>query len=198
MLSSAVLVLNRSFFPIHVTTLKRAFCMLYAGIARAVDKEYRTFDFNSWAELQAAVNDETVGLVGRIIRVPRVIALTTYDRLPKRNIRFSRINILIRDRHTCQYCGRRLPRSQLNLDHVIPRSQGGKSTWENVVTSCHDCNRKKGGRLPHEAQIKLIKTPTRPKVAPLLDGSLGPIRYEEWRPFFNVIDFSYWNVELEE
>lgn len=198
MLTSSVLVLNRSFFPIHVTTLKRAFCMLYAGIARAVDKEYRTFDFESWAALSAAVNDERVGLVGRMVRVPRVIALTAYDRLPKRDIRFSRINILIRDRHTCQYCGQKLPRSQLNLDHIVPRSRGGKTTWENVVTSCHTCNRKKGGRVPEDAGLSLIRRPFRPKVAPFLDGSLGPIKYEEWRPFFNIIDFSYWNVELEE
>ena len=198
MLTSSVLVLNRSFFPIHITTLKRAFCMLYSGIARAVDHEYRTFDFESWAQLSAAVNDETVGLVGKVIRVPRVIALTAYDRLPKRTIRFSRINILIRDRHTCQYCGHRLPRSQLNLDHVVPRSRGGKTTWENVVTSCHNCNRQKGGRLPKEAGLSLIRPPARPKVAPFLDGSLGPIKYEEWRPFFNIIDFSYWNVELKD
>lgn len=198
MLSSSVLVLNRSFFPIHITTAKRAFCMLYSGIARAVDHEYRTFDFESWTQLSVAVNDETVGLVGKIIRVPRVIALTAYDRLPKRNIRFSRINILIRDRHTCQYCGKRMPRSRLNLDHVVPRSRGGKTTWENVVTSCHACNRQKGGRLPEEAGLKLIRHPFRPKVAPLLDGSLGPVKYEEWRPFFNIIDFSYWNVELKD
>lgn len=198
MLSSSVLVLNRSFFPIHVTTLKRAFCMFYSGIARAVDKEYRTFDFESWSQLGAAVNDETIGVVGRVIRVPRVIVLTTFDRLPKRHIRFSRINILIRDRHTCQYCGVRFPRSQLNLDHVIPRSKGGKSTWDNVVTSCHKCNRKKGGMLPEEAGLKLIKKPARPLVAPFLDAALGPIRYEEWRPFFNIVDYSYWTVELEE
>jgi len=197
MLSSTVLVLNRTFFPIQVTTLKRAFCMLYTGIAKAVDTEYRTFDFESWSQLSAAVHDETIGLVGRVIRVPRVIALTAYDRLPKRHIRFSRINILIRDRHTCQYCGLRLPRSQLNLDHIVPRSKGGLTTWENVVTSCHNCNRKKGGQVPEEAHMKLIRRPFRPTVAPFLDGSLGPIRYEEWRPFFNIVDYSYWNVELE-
>ena len=198
MLSSSVLVLNRSFFPIHVTTLKRAFCMLYSGIARAVDQEYRTFDFESWAQLTAAMNDETIGIIGKVVRVPRVIVLTAFDRLPKRHIRFSRINILIRDRHTCQYCGMRLPRSQLNLDHVIPRSRGGKTTWDNVVTSCHKCNRKKGGMLAEDAELKLIRKPFRPKVAPFLDASLGPIKYDEWRPFFNIVDYSYWNVELEE
>jgi 5-methylcytosine-specific restriction endonuclease McrA len=193
----SVLVLNSTFFPIHITTLKRAFCMLYTGIAKVVDSEYRTFDFESWAQLSAAVNDDTIGLVGRVIRVPRVIALTAYDRLPKRHVRFSRINILIRDRHTCQYCGQRFSRARLNLDHVIPRSLGGMTTWENIVASCHACNRKKGGQLPDEAGLTLIRRPFRPKTAPFFDGALGPIKYEEWRPFFNVVDFSYWNVELE-
>lgn len=197
MLTSSVLVLNRTFFPIHVTTLKRAFCMLYSGIARAVDNQYRTFDFDSWAQLSAAVHNETIGIVGRMIRVPRVIVLTAYDRLPKRHIRFSRLNVLIRDRHTCQYCGLRLRRSELNLDHVIPRSKGGTTTWENIVASCHKCNRKKGGRLPEEAGLTLIRRPFRPKVTPFMDGSLGPIKYEEWRPFLNIVDYSYWNVELE-
>lgn len=171
--------------------------MLYTGIAKVVDSEYRTFDFESWAQLSAAVNDETIGLVGRVIRVPRVIALTAYDRLPKRHVRFSRINILIRDRHTCQYCGQRFSRAQLNLDHVIPRSRGGVTTWENIVASCHACNCRKGGQLPDEAGLTLIRRPFRPRMAPFFDGALGPIKYEEWRPFFNVVDFSYWNVELE-
>jgi len=198
MLSSSVLVLNRSFFPIHVTSLKRAFCMLYSGLARAVDKECRTFDFNSWAELSVAVHDEKVGLVGRVMKVPRVIILTAYDRLPKRVIKFSRINIMIRDRNTCQYCGTKLSRSQLNLDHVVPRSRGGKTTWENVVASCFDCNRKKGMRLPHEAGLKLVKHPEKPKTAPFANGFIGGVKYDEWKPFFNIIDYSYWNVELEE
>ena len=197
MLTSSVLVLNRTFFPIHITTLKRAFCMLYSGIAKAVDGQYQTFDFESWSQLSAAIHDETIGVVGRIIRIPRVVVLTAYDKLPQRHIRFSRLNILIRDRHTCQYCGLRLARLQLNLDHVIPRSRGGQTTWENVVASCHICNRRKGGRVPEEAGLTLIRRPFRPKVAPFLDGSLGPIKYEEWRPFFNIIDYSYWNVELE-
>ena len=144
MLSSSVLVLNQSYFPIHITSVRRAFCMVYRGIAKIVDHEYRTFDFQSWAELSAAVHDDTVGLVDKLIVVPRVILLTAYDRLPKREIRFSRLNILIRDNYTCQYCGKKLARSHLNLDHVVPRSHGGRTTWENVVTSCHKCNCFKG------------------------------------------------------
>jgi len=197
MLSSSVLVLNRNYFPVHVTTLRRAFVMLYSGIVKALDKEYHTFDFQSWSELSVAAHDESVGLVGRIVRVPRVVVLVAYDRLPRRGIRFSRINILLRDKHTCQYCNRRLARNQLNLDHVIPRSRGGLTTWENVVTSCHACNRKKGGRTPKEAGMKLMHTPFKPSSVPFLDLSTRSVHYEEWKPFFNFIDFSYWNAELE-
>ena len=198
MLSSSVLVLNRSFLPVHITSLKRAFCMLYAGIARAVDEEFHTFDFQSWAELSVAVHDESVGLVGRLIKVPRVIVLTAYDHLPKRSVKFSRLNIMIRDKYTCQYCNKKLPRSKLNLDHVVPRSRGGRTNWENVVTSCFDCNRQKGMRLPNEAGLKLVKVPGRPRRTPFIDGLTNSIRYEQWKPFFNVVDYSYWNVELEE
>lgn len=197
MLHSSVLVLNRSFFPVHVTSLKRAFCLLYVGLAKAVDEQYQTFDFQSWTELSHAVHDETIGLVDRIIRVPHVILLTAYDRLPKREIRFSRLNILIRDNYTCQYCGDKLKRNQLNLDHVTPRSRGGKTTWDNVVTSCHDCNCKKGGLLLAEAGIHLIRRPYKPNVFPFSLLMARPNIHRAWMPFLNIVDFSYWNVELE-
>ena len=197
MLSTSVLVLNRNYFPVHVTTVRRAFCMLYQGIAKAIDGQYKTFDFQSWVELSAAAHDDTIGIIGRVIRVPRVIILVAYEHLPKRGVRFSRINILLRDHHTCQYCGRKMQRNKLNLDHVIPRSKGGLTTWENVVTSCHDCNRRKGGRTPQEANMRLVQKPFKPASVPFFDITQYSLRYEAWKPFVNFIDFSYWNVELE-
>ena len=152
-LNAAVLVLNRSYLPIHVTSARRAFSLLYQGLARAVNDQYETFDFESWSALSVTVHEESVGTVGGLIRVPRVILLTAFDRVPKRHVRFSRLNIYARDRSVCQYCGRRRPRSELNLDHVLPRSRGGRSTWENVVCSCVDCNRRKGGRTPEQARV---------------------------------------------
>lgn len=125
MLNSGVLVLNRAFFPVHVTSVRRAFCLLYAGLARAVTPRYEMFDFKSWSELSASAGDDAVGLVGRMIRVPRVVVLTAYDRIPRRTVRFSRRNIFVRDRNTCQYCGRTHATAELNLDHVTPRSRGG-------------------------------------------------------------------------
>ncbi|MBI4126511.1 MAG: HNH endonuclease, partial [Deltaproteobacteria bacterium] len=155
------------------------------------------FDFHSWSELSVAVHDESVGLVGRIVRVPRVVVLATFDRLPKRSVRFSRLNILLRDRHVCQYCGRRLPRSQLNLDHVIPRSRGGRTTWENIVTSCLKCNHHKGGRPPEEAGMHLVRPPFRPRAVPFFRLTGNSRLYDQWKPFMSVVDFAYWNVELE-
>jgi hypothetical protein len=128
-LNTKVLVLNRNFLPVHVTSVRRAFSLLYQGLAEAVDDQYRTFDFDSWSALSASIHEDTIGLVGRIIRVPRVILLLTYDRIPKRQVRFNRFNVYARDRNTCQYCGQRLPRVELNLDHVVPRSQGGTSMY---------------------------------------------------------------------
>ena len=102
---------------------------------------------------------DTIGTLGGKIRIPRVIVLVAFDRLPRRHVRFSRINIMTRDRFQCQYCGDRPSRQELNLDHVVPRALGGRTTWENVVTSCVDCNRRKGGRTPVQAHMVLIRRP---------------------------------------
>ncbi len=196
MLDATVLVLNRSYLPIHVTSVRRAFALLYQGCAKAVNERYETFDFESWSELSVRNHDEAIGIVGGLIRVPRVILLQAFDRVPKRHVRFSRINIYARDRNTCQYCERRLPRSELNLDHVVPRSQGGRSTWDNVVCCCLDCNRRKGGRTPAQARMRLSRNPVKPRWTPVAGVVSGRQGYAEWKPFLNIVDASYWNTEL--
>ncbi len=196
MLNSSVLVLNRSYLPIHVTSVRRAFSLLYQGIARAVDAQYQTFDFDEWRQLAVARDAEAIGTASGRVRIPRVIVLVAFDRLPKRHVRFSRINLMARDNFQCQYCGLKPSRAELNLDHVVPRALGGRSTWENVVTSCVDCNRRKGGRTPRQASMKLKSRPERPRWTPLMNLMLSSVRYEEWKPFLNIVDASYWNVEL--
>jgi 5-methylcytosine-specific restriction endonuclease McrA len=197
MICSNVLVLNKSFLPVQITTVRRAFCLLYAGIAKAVNSQYETFDYESWRQLGIERNDETLGLVDRVIKVPRVILLIAYDRVPKRRTRFSRYNIFARDKNICQYCGQKFQRHDLNLDHVIPRSQGGFSTWENVVCSCHQCNRKKGGKTPDQAKMKLIAPPRKPAWTPPLNLSIQELMRKEWVPFLDfMVDVSYWNTEL--
>ncbi|MFO1518887.1 MAG: HNH endonuclease [bacterium] len=197
MLTSSVLVLNRNYIPIDITSVKRAFVLLYQEVARVVDEQYRTFDFGTWSELSVESHHESIGMVDRLIRVPRVVLLLAFDRMPRKTVRFSRMNIFLRDNNTCQYCRQQYPKSELNLDHVIPRAQGGVSVWENVVCSCLDCNRRKGGRTPAQAGMALKKKPIRPRWNFFLDHPHHRLRYEAWKPFFNLVDFSYWNVEIE-
>jgi 5-methylcytosine-specific restriction endonuclease McrA len=203
MTNAAVLVLNRNYQPIHVTDAKRAFTLLYLGVARVIDQEFRTFDFESWAQLSTETEGLRAGAdvmrtVSRAILIPRVIVLQIYDRLPKTKVRFSRHNIYLRDGNTCQYCGRELPRADLNLDHVVPRAQGGRTSWENVVCCCIECNLSKGARTPEQAGLKLLKVPVRPRWTPTFRAHGGKVRYREWLPFLGVIDASYWNAELKE
>ncbi|SEM16750.1 5-methylcytosine-specific restriction endonuclease McrA [Stigmatella aurantiaca] len=194
MIESAVLVLNRNYQPVHVTSVKRAFSLLYQGVAKAIDDQYKLYEFEDWAAL--STTGECIVTVNRAIRVPRVLVLSAYEYLPKGRVRFSRLNIYARDHDTCQYCGRTLPRSELNLDHVNPRCEGGKTTWENVVCSCVPCNLRKGGRTPERAGMKLLRRPFRPRWTPLFRGAIRRITYREWLPFLRVEDASYWNVEL--
>jgi len=182
---------------VHITSVRRAFCLLYAGLARAINSQYEMYDFQSWSELSVHTNEEAIGLVGRMIRVPRVVVLTAYDRVPRRNVRFCRRNIFLRDRNICQYCGRVFPTSELNLDHVTPRSRGGMTTWENIVCSCFVCNKRKGGELPEQTGMRLIRRPARPQWAPRFAFSPRASIHREWLPFLSLVDFTYWNLELE-
>ena len=187
-LSDKVLVLNRAYLPVHITSVRRAICLLYTDAARAVDEEYRTFTFAAWRALGLSEGNgngrgATIRMVEGAMRAPRVVVLCRYDRLPRRAVRFSRLNVYARDSHSCQYCGRQLARSELNLDHVIPRSLGGASTWDNVVCSCHRCNRIKGGRTPEAAGMLLRRRPFKPAWSPLLVEGTVPTRYKEWLPY---------------
>jgi 5-methylcytosine-specific restriction endonuclease McrA len=198
MLDSGVLVLNRLYRPIHVTSVRRAFALLYQGIAQAIDREYRLFDFESWSELSAEMHPDSVGTVTRRIRIPRVIVLIACEHLPRARVRFSRFNIYARDGNRCQYCGNSFSRAELNLDHVVPRSRGGTTSWENVVCSCVGCNLRKGGRTPEEAGMHLLRPPGRPRWSPFHRlGSRRPMHLE-WSPFLSLADASYWNTELRE
>jgi 5-methylcytosine-specific restriction endonuclease McrA len=128
------------------------------------------------------------------IRLPQVIVLNLYDRMPKKEVKFTRHNIFERDKNTCQYCGYLFERRELNLDHVVPRDRGGQMSWENIVCSCIPCNTRKGNKTPEEARMRLIRRPERPKWRPFAHLTFDHRNHHEsWRHF---IDFAYWNVEL--
>jgi 5-methylcytosine-specific restriction endonuclease McrA len=203
-LDSSVLVLNKLFMAIHIISVRRAFCLLAKDLAEVVSHEdglFTTYDFQTWRELseyRAAhfrqEDDDWVRTVSTAIQVPRVIRLMDYDRLPKQTVKFNRRNIFARDNNQCQYCGKKFPTSELSLDHVIPRSQGGTSTWENIVCACVNCNVKKGGRTPREATMALIRKPEKPKRSPVLNQKLTNRKYQSWKSF---LDNAYWSVELK-
>lgn len=188
MLDSNVLVLNRSYLPIHITSVRRAFSLIYQGTALAVNGRYETFDFDAWRRVEVNGEGDGVGTPSGSIRAPRVIVLQGYDRVPRRHVRYSRLNIFARDGFTCQYCGSRPHRSKLNLDHVVPRALGGRTTWENVVCSCIDCNRRKGGRTPAQARLRLKRRPVKPSWTPMLTHIGTKIRHDEWRPFLHIAE----------
>ena len=194
-LYGSVLVLNRFYMAVHVVSVRRALVLLYGELAEVihVDKgHYHNYDFHSWVELGEYIlseNDlphggsEWIRGVNRRIQVPRVLRLYRYDRVPRLSLRFNRRNVFARDSHRCQYCTKCYPINQLSFDHVIPRSRGGQTTWENVVCCCLRCNSKKGNRTPDEAGLRLVRRPGKPKQNPLLSMKLDNPKYESWRNF---------------
>jgi len=193
--ASGVLVLNSLYQAVQVTGVRRAFRLFYAGRARAVAPDFVCYDFDNWCDLPPRAGDELIRTPSRSIRIPRVIRLVVYDRLPSREVRFTRRNIFYRDRNRCQYCGRVFAQRELNLDHVIPLSRGGASCWENVVCACIRCNTAKGARAPVASGMRLIRKPKKPAGHPVIRATwLGPCP-DEWRTF---LDEAYWNVELSD
>ena len=191
-LSSSVLVLNKHFVPIRVVSGRRAFTLMCKNYAEAIDvveDQFITWSMEAWLghslerERRPAEFDLFVQTPRMAILVPRVIRLLGYDKLPRREVKFNRRNVLARDENRCQYCGKRFSLAQLSIDHVVPKSRGGKSSWLNVVAACSPCNTRKGGRMPHEASMRLIKQPAVPKKNPLLEGKLRSRRYAIWGHF---------------
>ena len=127
------------------------------------------------------------------LRLPEVIVLTAFNRFVKREVRLSRKNIFERDQCTCQYCAKKFSKSDFTIDHVMPRSRGGRDTWENLVLACVRCNIKKGNRTPLEAHMPLLKEPAKPKWLPKFGTPLPRESIETWQRF---VDLAYWNTQI--
>lgn len=182
-----VLVVNRFFQPVQVTTARRAFLLLFGGAAFAIDEAGELYDFSGWRRLPVRDKDDELPIVGGALRVPRVLHLRRYERTRRPTIRLSRKNLMLRDAHQCQYCARRPPVRDLNIDHVIPRSRGGQDSWENLVTACRTCNLRKGWRTPEEASMHLIRQPFAPRWSTTVQILIGLAdTFEEWGPFLKA------------
>ena len=186
-LAIPVLLLNRFFAPVSVASARRAFVLLYGGAAHAVDDQGETHDFDRWLQMPLRHHDDPLPLVGRAVRVPRVLHLLRYDRSPRFIVRLSRRNLMLRDGFQCQYCGKRPQQRDLNIDHVVPRSRGGQDSWENLVISCRTCNLKKGRRTPVEAGMVLSRVPAAPRWSPATQIRLSCYQpFSEWEPFLKT------------
>lgn len=202
-LDAKVLVLNKLYVAVRVVSARRAFSLLCRDIAEVIhvdDGKWVNYTFDTWSELAQLQRSfepdkhDWVRTVRFEIAVPKVIRLLGYDRLPAQIVKLNRRNLFARDRNQCQYCGRTFPTSELSIDHVVPRSQGGLDTWENLVCACVKCNARKGGRTPTEAHMRLTREPVKPKRNPLISIRLGQDRYASWKAF---LDDAYWSVELK-
>src|SRR6201747_1508189 len=206
-LNANVLVLNKFYQAIRVINVRRAFSLLCRELAEVVHIEtdakghssWQNFDFISWQELSVLKKEfepdqhDWIHTVRFQIAVPRIIRLLGYDKLPRQDVKFNRRNIYARDGSRCQYCGKKMPTTDLSLDHVIPKSQNGKTSWDNIVCCCIKCNVKKGGRTPEQAHMHLITKPIKPKRSPVINIRLADERYGSWKQF---LDNAYWTVEL--
>ncbi len=195
MLDEPALVLNRNWFPIGTTKVRDAICMIYRAAAKALDPtDFRTYDFDSWAALRVPEGEPCIRTVRLRIRIPEIIVLTRYDKIPSLEVPFSRRSIYRRDKYQCQYCGAKPHWSELTIDHVIPRSKGGRSTWENCVLACLECNRRKANRTLEEAGMTLLRQPKAPRWSPFISIPIAK-RKASWEHF---VAEAYWNVELLE
>ncbi len=207
-LNANVLVLNKFYQAIRVVNVRRAFSLLCRDMAEVIHIEadaaghsqWQNLNFDNWRELsdlKATFEPDEYEWIHTVrfqIAVPRIIRLLCYDKLPRQDVKFNRRNIYARDGNKCQYCGRKFPTNELSLDHVVPRSQAGRTTWDNIVCCCIKCNVRKGGRTPEQARMHLITRPHKPRRSPVINIRLADKRYWSWKQF---LDEAYWTVELK-
>jgi 5-methylcytosine-specific restriction endonuclease McrA len=176
------LVLSAAYEPVGQITWQRAVTLLFMNKVEVLE-EYE---------------DREVRSVTFAIKMPAVVRFLKALRGRRRAIKFSRENVYARDSGRCQYCGLKIPRHESTYDHVVPRSRGGKTSWENVVIACVPCNQRKGGRTPDQAAMRLLNAPVRPKKLPdtfrltLTFAKNMPTAWQNW-----LRDLSYWHAELE-
>lgn len=168
------LVLNQSFEPIKIVSWQRAITLLFLGKVEVIE-EY----------------DRDIKHVTYVIKMPAVVRLLHAFRRHKKPVKFSRVNIYGRDKYMCQYCAKKLTLAEGTYDHVLPRAQGGKTEWTNIVTACEDCNAKKANRTPEQAGMRLLTKPVRPAWVPIMTIQIGSTPPEAWR------DYLYWAGSLE-
>lgn len=168
---NTVLVLNRNWQAISITTPAQAYGQMATDAATGLDIQHRDWmvpvSWEKWLSLPVRESDISIGTVQGLVRAPTVIVLSRYADVPIHRPRLSARNIWLRDQGRCQYSGRQLTRSEGNIDHVIPQSRGGSTSWENCVLACKKINTRKADRTPDEAGLSLLRPPAVPRAVPI-------------------------------
>lgn len=188
-----ILVLNRLWQAVNIVGIQRGFSLLlqdHAQVIHTADGSFQVMSASAWLDYSTEKTPEDedayIQTVHLRLHVPKVLLLRKYDRLPMQEVRFTRSNLFERDRYRCQYCGNNFPAEKLNMDHVIPRANGGRTSWENIVTACIPCNTRKANRLPHQADMHLIKKPSRPRWRPFVTSLADQTYDADWEHFLNL------------
>ncbi len=193
MLAEPTLVLNKNWVAIQTTTVRNALSLLYTGCAKVINTEtFEPLDFASWADLALTRDEACVRTVSLKIKVPEVILLMDYDKIPRHEVTFSRRNLYRRDHFTCQYCGSTPGSHELSIDHVVPRARKGRTTWTNCVLACIPCNKRKGSRTLRQAGMRLRIKPAMPRWSPYVQIPLFR-KKQSWEKF---VSDKYWDTEL--
>lgn len=202
----SVLVLNKNWQPVHVCSAERAISLIFQNAAKIIDRDYQVHGIDAWRELSevmAEMGDEGQGMElmrspSLALMVPEVILLADYCKIPPFSIRLNRRNLFLRDDNQCQYCGSTPGQKDLTIDHVVPRSKGGRTTWDNVALACCSCNSKKGSKDLKDSGMQLRKKPKKPSWVEMLKKSKSTIGDMEAHPLWaRFIDQAYWNVTLK-
>ena len=184
----SVLILNKHWIPINTTTPRHCFALMYSDHAKGIlveEDKIMPLEWNEWINVNPKEEDRKIKTVKGFIKVPSIIVLNYYDKIPKQAVKFTQKNLWERDNFTCQYTGKKVTRLTGNIDHIIPKAQGGRTCWENCVVAHKDINAVKADRTPEQANLKLIKKPCAPKVMPVSFYIRNREGIKDWELFLN-------------
>lgn len=184
----SVLILNKYWIPINTTTPKHSFALMFSDNAKAIlieEDKVVPLDWNDWVNVNPSENDRKIKTVRGYIKIPSIIVLNYYDKIPRQTIKFTQKSLWERDNFTCQYTGKKVNKTNGNIDHIIPKAKGGKTSWENCVIAHKEINAIKADRTPEQAGLKLIKKPSAPKLMPVSFYIRNKEEIEDWNLFLN-------------
>lgn len=184
----SVLILNKYWIPINTTTPKHSFALMFSDNAKAIlieEDKVVPLDWNDWVNVNPSEKDRKIKTVRGYIKIPSIIVLNYYDKIPRQTIKFTQKSLWERDNFTCQYTGKKVNKTNGNIDHIIPKAQGGKTSWENCVIAHKEINAIKADRTPEQAGLKLLKKPSAPKLMPVSFYIRNKEEIEDWNLFLN-------------